>query len=160
MDSPRQISAQNFNVEQKWWWCHLGPNLSSNSVDLRMFKICPKVQKSFWFDGAQLLMVSDLLLGTVISDILWNFWLEELDLVIRYIYARWRKDWQSRKLKKLFACIRLSNKKYIIRSLSWFPTLIILEQKVTPLMSLTLQGWWNIYGRPDWSGQSFGQNDR
>ena len=37
-----------------------------------MFKICPKVQKSFWFDRAQLLRVSDLLLGTVPYEILYS----------------------------------------------------------------------------------------
>ena len=39
----------------------------SNFVNLGTFKICRKVQKSLWFDGAQLLRVSDLLLGTVCS---------------------------------------------------------------------------------------------
>ena len=44
---------------------HLGPNLLPNFVDRGMFKISPKVQKSLWFDGAQLLRVSDPLLGVV-----------------------------------------------------------------------------------------------
>ena len=47
-------------------WHHLDPYFLAKFVNVGMFKICSKVQKSLLFERAQLLRVSDLLLGTVI----------------------------------------------------------------------------------------------
>ena len=65
--------------------------MSSNFVDFCMFKISPKVQKSLWFVRAQLLMVSDLLLGTVEC-----IWVVETDGLFAAVYSKpYPSNWQS-----------------------------------------------------------------